>query len=304
MTLRQSTRPVRTPSIGATASAKTRAGQRRIRTRLGLAASMKQGPPRGVRRWVRALPAIGESVAVLIGGRADGHGMPSRFSPLAMARSPCHRGTRRSSGAPPRPRPRRWRGPGAGNLGGLTRVRVRSTVRDNVAVRRPATLMAALVGHLSVHGCPHPGLHVLLLGLAHPAEHTHQHLVRRVAILEPTAQLRHPQIHLVGREPGRDQRELVTEPAARPLANNNRVAAPIVAARVAAGGVGTRPWRLDAVERALAGHAGGVRGRRCPRHRRCPSPGTQRIQTGSSAQDCRAGADRSGRVVTSHRLSA
>ena len=62
---------------------------------------------------------------------------------------------------------------------------------------------------------------MLALGFAHPAEHAHQHLVRGVAFLELSAQLRDPQINAMGREPWRGQRELVAEPAARALPHHD-----------------------------------------------------------------------------------
>ncbi len=112
-------------------------------------------------------------------------------------------------------------------LGGLARVRVRSAVNDVVAVRCSAALVAALVEHLRIHRGPHASLYVLALRLAHAAEHAHQHLVRRVASIELAAELGHPQIDTVGREFGSDQRELVTEPATRALADDHGVPASV-----------------------------------------------------------------------------
>ena len=51
----------------------------------------------------------------------------------------------------------------------------------------------------------YPGLHVLALRLAHPAEHAHQHLVRRIQRIELPTQLRDPQVDTVCRELGSNQ---------------------------------------------------------------------------------------------------
>ncbi|MGW5647720.1 hypothetical protein ACWEV3_32550 [Saccharopolyspora sp. NPDC003752] len=54
-----------------------------------------------------------------------------------------------------------------------------------------------------------------------PAKHVHQHLVRRIAGVEPPAELGHLQIDAVGRELRRDQRELVAEPTPGALADDH-----------------------------------------------------------------------------------
>ena len=52
-------------------------------------------------------------------------------------------------------------------------VRVRAAVDHDIAVGCPPALVASLVNHLHVHRRPHPGLHVLPFGLAHPAQDAH-----------------------------------------------------------------------------------------------------------------------------------
>jgi hypothetical protein len=103
----------------------------------------------------------------------------------------------------------------------LPRVRVRAAVDHDVAVRRSPTLVSALIDDLGVHRRTHASLDVLALGLAHPAQHAHEHLVRRVPRVESPAQLRHPQLDSVRGKSRRDQRELVAEPAARPLPHDH-----------------------------------------------------------------------------------
>ena len=111
-------------------------------------------------------------------------------------------------------------------LGRLAWVRVRPGVDDDVPVRCPAALVASLVDHLDVHRGPHPSLYVLALGLAHPAEHAHQHLVRRVTRVVHAAELRNPQFNAVRLESRSDQRELIAEPATRAFPDNHGVPAP------------------------------------------------------------------------------
>jgi hypothetical protein len=109
----------------------------------------------------------------------------------------------------------------------LSRVRVRARVDDHVAIRRPTALITPLVHDLGIHRSPDPDLRVLALRLAHPAQHTHQHLVRRVQRIEPLAQLRDPQVNPVCRELRSNQRELIPEPATRALAHDHAVPRPI-----------------------------------------------------------------------------
>src|SRR6266545_7684002 len=104
---------------------------------------------------------------------------------------------------------------------------MRSAVNDYVPVGRPAALVSTFVDHLSVYRRAHPSLDVLALGLAHPTEHAHEHLVRRVTGVELSAQLGHPQADVVSGEPRRGQRELVAEPAPRSLPDYHGIPAPI-----------------------------------------------------------------------------
>jgi hypothetical protein len=64
---------------------------------------------------------------------------------------------------------------------------------------------------------------LLAFRFAHPAEHAHQRLVRRITGVELSTQLRYPQVHAVGSEPGCDQGELVAEPAPGALSHDHRI---------------------------------------------------------------------------------
>src|SRR5215216_6015837 len=79
--------------------------------------------------------------------------------------------------------------------------------------RAPA-LMTALVDHLRIHRGSNASLDVLPLGLTHPAQYAHQHLVRGVATIEPATELSNPDIEAVRLEARCSERELVAEPAA------------------------------------------------------------------------------------------
>jgi hypothetical protein len=91
---------------------------------------------------------------------------------------------------------------------------MRSPVHDQVAIRGTIALVANLVKNLGVHRRADPGMHVLTCGFAHPAEHALQHLLREIAVVELSVQLRHPEIKTIGHEPGGGQGELVAKPAA------------------------------------------------------------------------------------------
>jgi hypothetical protein len=65
---------------------------------------------------------------------------------------------------------------------------MRTAVNNDVPVRRPAVLVPPLIHDLDVHSCADSRLDVLALRLAHPAEHAHQHLVRRIPSVELPAQ--------------------------------------------------------------------------------------------------------------------
>ena len=200
----------------------------------------------GVQQRLRADPATEERiprVARVVHDRAHRRPLPAITGPVAvLVRTPRGRATDpvaiEAVRDPPIPPPVQILGedprhhlggvrveiqhPQPIALGGLARVRMRPSVKHAVAVGRPATLMAAFVDDLRVHRRPHPGLHVLTLRLRHTAEHTHQHLVRRIVRVEPPTQLRYPQLNAVGSEARRDQRELVAEPAPGALTDHDR----------------------------------------------------------------------------------
>jgi hypothetical protein len=123
---------------------------------------------------------------------------------------------------------------------------------------------------------------MLTLGLVHPTEHAHQHLVRRVTRIELAAQLRNPQVHPIGRKPRRDQRELVTEPAPRALPDYHSTPAAIRALQVGKQPRGLLPSlprhraRLANIEE-LNSHRGAERLNELPRVAQLPTQRRLRI---------------------------
>ena len=124
---------------------------------------------------------------------ADGHGIASPFNLLAIARSP--RPSRYSAKIRANNRCRRivdCKYPQPVAFRGLPGVGMRAAVDHLVAVGRATALVATFVDDLSVHRGAHASLNMLALGLAHSAENAHQHLVRRITVLELAAQRRRP----------------------------------------------------------------------------------------------------------------
>ena len=80
---------------------------------------------------------------------------------------------------------------------GLPGVGMRAAVDHLVAVGRATALVATFVDDLSVHRGAHASLNMLALGLAHSAENAHQHLVRRITVLELAAQLGDPKVQTI-----------------------------------------------------------------------------------------------------------
>ncbi|OCF84783.1 hypothetical protein AW168_39905 [Nocardia brasiliensis] len=57
------------------------------------------------------------------------------------------------------------------------RIRVWRTIDHDIPIWCPTALVASFVRYLSIHRGPRALLNMLALGLTHPAEHAHQHVV-------------------------------------------------------------------------------------------------------------------------------
>nr|WP_229697246.1 hypothetical protein [Streptomyces lasiicapitis] len=139
---------------------------------------------------------------------------------------------------------------GAAALGGLGRVRVRTGVREAVAVGRAAAQEPALQSGLGGHRGADAQFDAAAFGLAHPAEHRHHQVMGFRFGVDGAADLRHPQLHAVVHEEGVGQAVLVAVEGALRLADDHRVEVP--------GGVGECGEQICGAGAAFPGDRAGL----------------------------------------------